>query len=75
MHICGFFSFKSGYIDRGPKEEEVEVEDFPSSFSRSALGTGNGPLIVSSPDFWTLERAANKPGLTLHCIHMSQFFS
>ena len=69
MHIP-----KSGYIDRGPGKEEVGVEGFPSSISRSALGTGKVPLIISPPDCWTLERVATKSGLTLHCLHISLFF-
>lgn len=62
---------KSGSIDRGPEEGEVEGEDFPPSFSRSGLGPGKGPLIVSPPDRWTLERVASKSESTLRRVHVS----
>ena len=72
MHV-----FNSGYIDPGPKKEEVEVEveEFPSSPSGSALGMRREPLIISPPDCWTLERVASKSGSTLHCLHVSHFSS
>ena len=63
--------FKSGHIDRGPKEEEVGMEYFPSSFSRSALGIGKGPLAPFLHRCETLERVASRPGSNLPIPQLS----
>ena len=47
-------------MDGGP-EAEAEVKAFASSLSRSALGTGKGPLAVYPPDDWTSERVGLTP--------------